>query len=129
MFRRFRSSLYFSLAIREYRNDNLSNSRLYIEKYLSSAKIKSATGLAFRATLILLDRDLNSARLGFLDAIRVIQKLSEYDSKYIELYCQYYICLIDEGVGCDKLRELALTIPASKRMKEWLSLPDVPVPS
>lgn len=126
MIKRLQAAAYFSLALKYYRNDNIEESRKYIEKHLLFTKTTSATALAFRATLMLLDRDMSSANATFLNAIELCTR-NDSNSDYVRSYCQYYLCLIDKDSDCDRLRRTALAVPASRRLKEWLVLPSVPI--
>ena len=123
MIRRIRSSVYLALAFKAYRNDDIDNSYLYTEKSILLSSKASATALAFRATLKLLKKEMSSAKVDFECAAKNILGNGP-DANYVELYCQYYLCLIGDKADCDQLRIAALAIPASKSLKEWLSLPD-----
>jgi hypothetical protein len=126
MIKKLQAAAYFSLALKYYRNDNIEKSRRYIEKHILLSKTRRATALAFRATLMLLDRDMHSSKDNFLTAIELCTR-NDSNSDYVRSYCQYYLCLIDKDSDCDRLRRTALAVPASRRLKEWLVLPSVPI--
>ena len=70
---------------------------------------------------------MNSAKACFSDAVASLKQRRNADAKYVELYCQYYLAMIDDETGCDHLREAALALPSSKSMRRCLSLPEQPV--
>ena len=105
---KLKAATYLAKSFREYRKDDLVLSRLFLDKHFSLCKHKSATALAFSATLYLLERDMNSAKACFSDAVASLKQRRNADAKYVELYCQYYLAMIDDETGCDHLREAAL---------------------
>ena len=123
---KLKSAIYLARSFREYRKDDLALSRLFLDKHFSLCEHRSATALAFSATLYVLERDMNSAKEFFSEAVVSLERKRSEDAKYVNLYCQYYLAIIDDNTGCDHLRKAALALPSSKSMKRWLSLPDQP---
>jgi len=129
MLKRIISSIYLALAFRSYRRDNMASSRYYVDKHFGYSNRKNATARAFSGTLYLLDKDMEKARNEFKTAAQNVKDNDGADARYVSLYCDYYLCLINEEVDCDRMRRLALEVPASRNMKRWLQLADKPVDS
>jgi len=123
---KLKSAIYLVRSFREYQKGDLAASRLSLDKHFSFCERRSATTLAFSATLYLLERDMNSAKECFSEAVASLKQKHNADAKYVNLYCQYYLALIDDNTECDHLRRAALAT-SSKSMKRWLPLPDQPI--
>jgi hypothetical protein len=95
-----------------------------VDRYFSLTTQKTATALAFSATLFVLEHKMNKAEHLFKDALAISVSKNGKEAKYITYYCKCYLCILAEEANCDYFRIKALNVPASKTMKRWLPLPE-----
>jgi len=119
---RLLSDIQFLRAASAYRRKDLIQSRSHLNKYYKYRKKYDAIALAFDATLMLLEERYDVARRRFEEARLLDNKLLPEDDKYLQLYCQYYECLLGPNRPCDQYRRMALECKASSSMRRWLIL-------
>ena len=127
MFRKIRASLLWVDIIQNYRRGDYAAAAAAADKY-RTLYFNDAAFRALDATIDVLNRDSDSARVKFTALSKYLEDIDRKNSRYIKLYSDYYLCLINRQDGCEAIRLEAFSTAASTFMRRWLSLPPEEVP-
>ena len=127
MFRRLKSAFLWAAIIRHYERGNFEKARDLADEYRRLGNNDPAFS-AVHATIDIMNHDSESARAKFESLSSSLATDDNENSKYVRLYSDYYLCLIDKRTDCDALRVAARQTRASRLLKSWLPLPKEPVP-
>jgi hypothetical protein len=121
MFRRAKAALLWGRMISRIRQGKYEEASVAADRYRLLG-LNDALFLALDATIDVLNLRSSVAREKFIKAEDITEGASE-NERYITLYCRYYICVIDKQEDCDILRQQALSLKVSSRIRAVLPLP------
>jgi hypothetical protein len=121
MFNRLRAAWIWMRIVQRYQAKDYKTASLLADKYRDIA-FNDAVFRALDATLDILNHKYTNARRKFSQLIGYLNNIDKIDGKYIMLYSEYYLCVIDDNGDCEDILLKALNIPASSRVKSCLPL-------
>lgn len=122
MFNRIRASLLWAEMLKRRANGDYVAAAKSADKYRNLA-FNNAAFRALDATIDILNHKMEDSLKKFRELSLYLQNIEGIDAAYINMYCKYYICLIENEKSCDRIRIDAMSISASKYIKKWLPFP------
>jgi predicted Zn-dependent protease len=130
MLNRLRSSWHFARALAGLRTGNIADARQHFDRYTVS-RPPSVQHDLLHARILINERKSDEAKEIIEGAFAKLRKsdcgYGSQDSKYLRLYAQYYLSLIDRR-DADDLRLAAKTLHVRRILTRTLPLPDEKIP-
>lgn len=128
MFNKLRAAVIWAKLLNCYNRQDYVKASIYANKY-RSISFNNAAFRALDATLDVLNHKSGDAREKFHELASYLKNVPGGDSKYMRLYAEYYLCLIEKNADCEGIRQAAMSTSATKQIRKWLRLPNVQVPT
>ena len=126
MFKRIRASFLWAKMLKQYKDGDYDGASESALKY-RELNFDNIVFDVFDATLNILNHEPDCALIKFTDISSRIKNYDKRGKMYITLYCEYYVCLIQNHLFCDDIRLKANQSTAPKHIKKWLPLPNEPI--
>jgi hypothetical protein len=121
MFNRIKAAFLWGRMISLIRQEKYAEASAAADEF-RRIEFSDAAFTALDATIDVLNFRSELAREKFVKAADMATDTNE-NERYVSLYCKYYIFVIDNQEDCETLRQQALSLHPSGRVKAALPLP------